>query len=330
MHILKNSKRIVNGIVAVLLLLLLSALTSVNAEQVGETILDCDTCSEMVVVQAGETFYDCGVCPKMIILPAGKFTMGSPEGEVGRDDDEGPQRQVTITKPFAVSQYEVTLGQFIEFVLETQYKMGNCDRSTGIIRRYWYRPKHMHPDFIFEGSNQNSNQPVVCVSWYDAQAYVKWLSAITGKNYRLLSESEWEYAARAGTTTAYHFGATISQAQAKFGDHLGDTAQVGSYPANTFGLYDMHGNVFEWVEDCWQDHYTGAPTDGSAWTSECDGERVYRGGAWYSGSSGAGGSLGNPEAGWQLRSADRDGRDPTDRSHGVGIRVARDLNPINP
>ena len=235
-----NGKKAVSGIVAVLFLLLLSPLTSVNAHQAGDTFRDCDT------------------CPEMVVLPAGKFTMGSPEGEKGGNDYfEGPQRQVTIAKPFAVGKYEVTVGQYAEFVRETQHETGNCHWHGQNVS--WYAP----------GFKQRNNHPVVCVDWYGAQAYMKWLSEETGHEYRLLTEAEWEYAARAGTTTAYHFGREIFPNQANYDNNNEGTVAVGSYPANAFGLHDMHGNVREWVEDCYHNGYIDAPTDGSAWLSEC-------------------------------------------------------------
>ena len=296
-----NAKRAVNGIAAVLFSLLLSA------------------CG----YQVGETFRDCATCPEMVVLPAGQFTMGSPEGEEGRDESEGPQHQVTIAKPFAVGKYEVTIGQYAKFVRETKHNTGNCD----------YPPDGFWRDPGFKLSN---NHPVVCVNWDDAATYAHWLSVKTGHEYRLLTETEWEYAARARTTTAYHFGSTISKDQAHFDASYSGTVSVGSYPANAFGLHDMHGNVWEWVEDCWHDDYTGAPTNGSAWLSGCRkgdeddcgglGElckealvgkelRVLRGGSWYS----------SPE---DLRSAYRIWILATYRNDDfIGFRVARTLTP---
>ncbi len=221
-----NGKRAVSSIAAVLFLLLLSALTSANAYQVGDT------------------FRDCATCPEMVVLPAGKFMMGSPEGERGRDDYEGPQRQVTIPKPFAVGKYEVTVGQYAEFVKEAKHKTGNCYYLQDGSLRYddddksWSDP----PYFKHKQSNEH---PVVCVSWDDASTYAYWLSVKTGQDYRLLTEAEWKYAARAGTTTPYHFGRMILGNQANYNRNNEGTVAVGSYPANAFGLYDMHGNVWE-------------------------------------------------------------------------------------
>jgi formylglycine-generating enzyme required for sulfatase activity len=253
----------------------------------------------------GETFKDCEVCPEMVVVPAGKFKMGSPEGEAERTSDEGPQHQVTV-KPFAIGRYEVTFEEWDACVAG-----GGCDA---------YRPA--------DAGGGRGRRPVIHVDWNDAQAYVAWLSKKTGKPYRLLTEAEWEYAARAGTTTPFHFGVTITPDQANYngtstygsgpkGVYRRKTVPVGSFPANDFGLYDMHGNVWEWVEDVWHDSYNGAPADGSAWT---DGEglessryRVGRGGSWVNGPG-------------FLRSADRLSYDPVIRGDYQGFRVARTLD----
>ena len=242
----------------------------------------------------GDTFRDCATCPEMVVVPSGNFMMGSPEGEKYRGKDEGPQHRVTISKPFAVGKYEVTVGQFEEFANET---------------------KHPNNEWRDPGFEQSANHPVVYVSWNDAQTYADWLSTKTGHNYRLLSEAEWEYVARAGTTTAYHFGLTISGNQVNYGKKTSGTIVVGSYPANKFGLHDVHGNVFEWVEDCLHTTYRGAPRDGSAWISGCEkDERVLRGGSWKS----------NPR---YLRSAYRGWDFVWVRDDYHGFRIARTLNP---
>jgi formylglycine-generating enzyme required for sulfatase activity len=154
------------------------------------------------------------------------------------------------------------------------------------------------------------------VSWDDVKQYVFWLSRKTGKVYRLLSEAEWEYAARAGTTTRYTFGDTISTNQAQFSEgswgSAGKTVEVGSFAANRFGLHDMHGNVWEWVEDSWHDSYEGAPLDGSVWPGGDVSLRVLRGGSWF-------------DIPVDLRSANRFGFQPTDHTYAVGFRVARTL-----
>ena len=192
--------------------------------------------------KVGSSFTDCTGCPEMVVLPSGSFTMGSPSSEPDRDDDEGPQRTVRIGYKLAVGKYEVTWSQW-----EACVSAGACSNSG---------PDGRGGD---EGFGKGS-RPVINVSWNDAHAYVKWLSRKTGHTYRLLSEAEWEYAARAGTTTPFSFGSTISTRQANYngnytynggskGEHRQKTVSVGSFPANAWGLHDMHGNVWEWVED---------------------------------------------------------------------------------
>ena len=176
------------------------------------------------------------------------------------------------------------------------------------------------------GFNQNDSSPVVCVSWDDAMAYVKWLARVTGKPYRLLSEAEWEYAARAKTDTAFYFGDRISTEQANYNSlhsgelsvdqgNRGKTIRVGSFDPNGFGLHDMHGNVLEWVEDCWHENYKNAPTDGRAWTwqGNCS-LRVVRGGSWFN------------HAGFS-RSSFRGGLEEDERYTHYGLRVARAIEP---
>lgn len=231
------------------------------------------------------------------MIPAGEFMMGSPDSEAGRWDDEGPRHKVTISHSFAVGKYEVTNEEYEMFLQAT--------------------PALRDPE-----THGGNNHPVVGVSWREAKAYAAWLSKETGHPYRLLSESEWEYAARAGTQTLYAWGDDIGVANAHCdscgtrwdydggnGDHQG-SIPVGSLATNGFGLHDMHGNVWEWVEDCWHDSYGGAPQDGSAWLSgDCD-NRVLRGGSWSN----------HPRT---LRAAFR-GREPTEGRGGIlGFRVAR-------
>jgi formylglycine-generating enzyme required for sulfatase activity len=229
------------------------------------------------------------------VVPAGSFTMGSPRTEKDRRENEGPQHQVTIAQRFAVSKYELTFEQWDACVAD-----GGCNG---------YRP----PDPGWG----HGNRPVIYVSWDDAKVYVAWLAQKTGKPYRLLTEAEYEYAARAGTTTAYPWGSAVGTNNANCagcGNQWDNrqTAPVGSFAANGFGLYDMVGNVWGWTEDCWHDSYNGAPTDGSAWTSGDCSSRVLRGGSW--------GYL--PQ---YLRSASRNW-DTTDAQNGnVGFRVGRTL-----
>ena len=241
----------------------------------------------------GETFQDCDECPKMVVVPSGRFTMGSSRGEAHHGDDEEPLHRVRIDYQFAVGVYEVTFAEWYACV-----DAGGCGNHI--------------PDDMRWG---RGNRPVMNVSWYDAQSYVRWLSERTGKTYRLLSESEWEYVARAGTETAYSWGDSIGVNRAncsRCGSQWDDekTAPVGSFAANAWGVHDMHGNVWEWVEDCYTDSYEGAPTDGSAWTSEDCGSRVERGGTWDYGP-------------WWLRSADRSSRKADTRNNLIGFRVAR-------
>lgn len=233
---------------------------------------------------AGQKFRDCedDACPWMMVIPAGSFTMGSPANEPGRYDDEGPQHRVSISK-FAMGQFEVTQGQW-------KALMGN-------------NPSHF--------SQCGDTCPVDNVSWEMAQEYVKKLSEKTGQKYRLPSEAEWEYGARAGTTTAYAFGATLSASQANFSESKIGTVQVGSYAANGFGLSDMHGNVLEWVQDCWHDTYENAPTNGVSWETNCkESHRVLRGGSWND----------YPRL---LRSALRNRNSPDYRLVSFGFRIAR-------
>ena len=252
----------------------------------------------------GSTFRDCGICPEMVVVPAGSFVMGSPPDEKGRLYWESPPHRVTVARSFAVGKYEVTFAEW-----------DACVAANGC---GGHRP--------FDWYWGRGRLPVINVSWEDAKAYLRWLSQRTSKPYRLLSEAEWEYAARAGTAGPYHFGSAISTDRANYnGSRWGrpskptenrrKTVPVGSFPPNAFGLHDMHGNVWEWVEDCWNLDYRGAPTDGSAWIAGgiCR-ARPVRGGAWCFG------------AGW-VRSAARLSLRLHNRGHANGIRVARDLGP---
>ena len=274
----------------------------------------------------GDVFRDCKSCPQMVVVPAaGDFMMGSPSSEKGRVDDESPRHRVTITKSFAVGKHEVTRGQYAVFARLTGHSpSGRCWIYDGSEWKESDTNSWRNPGFV-----QGEDDPVVCVSWEDAQAFVGWLSRETGQDYRLLTESEWEYAARAGTKGPFHFGSTISTGQANYngnytykkgrkGVNRQRTVPVGSFPSNKFGLHDMHGNVWEWVEDCWHSDYSGAPTDGSAWISggDCD-SRVLRGGSWSN------------VVPWNLRAADRYRLCRTGlRSNSVvGFRVARTLTP---
>jgi len=276
----------------------------------------------------GESFRDCPDCPEMVIVPAGSFMMGSPPDEAGRDKDEGPQRKVTIAQAFAVGRFEVTRGQYAAFVQATGRDTGSsCAVFTGGEWKFDGNRNWRSPGF-----EQTDAHPLVCVSWEEAQAYVQWLSQQTGRRYRLLSEAEWEYAARAGTTSAFIWGTDPNAgcrdangadrtAQGKLPsnwtystctDGAVFTAPVGSYAANRFGLKDMIGNAWEWTEDCYNESYAGGPADGTAWrTGDCS-RRVLRGGSWDD----------DPQV---LRSAYRVGGDSTSRGSGSGFRLARTL-----
>lgn len=237
-------------------------------------------------------FKDCPSCPEMVPVPAGKFDMGSPEDEQDRNANESPQHAVTIAQPFAVGRYEVTFDEWDACVAG-----GGC------------------PNVKDEGWGRG-NRPVINVNWADAQAYATWLSGKTGQHYRLLTEAEWEYAARAGAASRYYWGNEVghNNANCKSCDSQWDnrqTAPVGSFPPNAFGLHDMLGNVWEWVEDCQHDNYNDAPADGSVWGVACK-WRTLRGGSW----------LGVPQA---MRAANRGGLGANNRYNFIGFRLARVL-----
>ena len=280
-------------------------------------------------VRDGETFRDCPTCPELVVIPAGEFRMGSPSEE-GRSDTEGPQRRVRVER-FALGRYEVTRGEYAAFVAATGRDGDRCAvlNGAGTLWEWSDGASWRSPGFP-----QTDEDPAVCVSWDDARAYVRWLSGETGRRYRLPSESEWEYAARAGTTTSRYWGAGSSGqcANANGADAAGKqrfrgwtravscndgrvfTAPVGTFAANPFGLFDTLGNVWEWVEDCWHDSYQGAPSDARAWTSSGDcGRRVVRGGSWVD------------DAGL-LRPGARAWATTADRVSALGFRVSRTLD----
>jgi formylglycine-generating enzyme required for sulfatase activity len=286
---------------------------------------------------AQQAFRDCPACPEMVVIPSGTFVMGAAPGEEEREgtppDNRGraePQRRVSIDYRFALAKHEVTRGQFAAFVHATGHSvargcvgLGPDGRPAELDTRDWRNP----------GFEQADDHPVVCVSWNDAQAYVDWLKKITGKAYRLPSEAEWEYAARAGSLGVRYWGdaredacryangsdetrlAQTKQARdpAKVflcKDGYAFTAPVGRFHANAFGLHDMLGNVWEWVADCWNATYRGAPVNGSVWgKGECA-LRVARGGAWVS----------EPRL---ARSAMRNRGTQVFRGDIIGFRVAR-------
>jgi formylglycine-generating enzyme required for sulfatase activity len=246
---------------------------------------------------------DCAECPGMMTIPAGSFLMGSPEGEAGRDRGEGPQRRVAVSV-FAMSKTEITRGQFGRFVAASGH-VTDAERNVGghqgcyawVDRKWGWRAGRSWRDPGFE---QSDDHPAVCLSWNDAQAYVRWLSGQTGQRYGLPSEAQWEYAARAGTAGSRPWGDNPDEAcrhanvadqtrgpgghgwAAEHGCSDGHffTAPVGRYQANGFGLHDMIGNAWEWTEDCHADGHAGAPDDGSARTTGACERRVVRGGSW--------------------------------------------------
>jgi formylglycine-generating enzyme required for sulfatase activity len=307
--------------------------------------------AEECALKPSDVFKECSQCPEMVVVPAGAFTMGSPESENGRDEDEGPLHQVTFVRPFAVGRFLVTVDQFAAFVAETRrdagskcqtFESGEFEERSG---RSWRTP----------GFPQRGNHPVVCVDWDDVKAYADWVARKTGKLYRVPTEAEWEYAARGrtqpGSYPRYWFGndeaglcrygnvadQTVKSviagskpwAVAPCNDGYAFTSPVGSFAANPFGLYDMLGNAFQWTADCNHDSYEGAPSDGSAWTPGsrfgrsvmilggsgpvCP-LRPARGGSWYNIPKNA-------------RTAVRQWVDPVDRIHFLGFRLARTLTP---
>jgi formylglycine-generating enzyme required for sulfatase activity len=251
---------------------------------------------------SARAFRDCAACPEMVALPAGAFMMGSPESEAGRGRNEGPQRKVSV-RPFAIGKFEVTFAQWDACAAE-----GGC--------------KHKPQDETWG----RGKRPAINVSWHDATEFVTWLSRKTGKAYRLPTEAEWEYAARGITDASephppFSTGSTINYKQAnydanfvyadgKMGIYRQKTVEVGSFRRNAFGLHDMHGNVWEWVQDCYRDSYQGAPTDGSAVLARNCELRILRGGSWNY----------FPQL---LRSAYRYATAPEVRLDMAGLRVAR-------
>ncbi len=260
---------------------------------------------EELALRPMDHFKECKTCPEMVVVPAGRFAMGSPESEVGSTADERPQHSVTFAKPFAVGRFAVTFDEW-----EACIAAGSCR----------YRPSD-------QGWGRAS-RPVIDIIWDDAKDYVWWLSKTTGKPYRLLSEAEREYITRAGTTTAFWWGTSYALAQANYNRNsshpnaariidahptvVSKTVPVNSYAANPWGLYQVHGNVEEWVEDCWHDTYAGAPSDGTAWIDENCSGHVLRGGSFGV----------SPHS---LRSAARSWSQAPNRLVYMSVRVARTL-----
>lgn len=226
-------------------------------------------------------------CPELVQLPAGSFMMGSPETKEDQEYHEGPQHEVRFERPFAFGRYPVTFDEFDYF----------CDQTD--------REK---PEDL--GWGRKGWRPVIMVSHDDAEAYCAWLSKETSNRYLLPSEAQWEYACRAGTSTAYWFGDDLTKDRANYGLHIGQTSQIDAYPANGWRLQDMHGNVMEWCADHWHGSYEDAPSDGSGWLSPSTVSRVLRGGSWAS-------------VAWCARSASRSWSVPEERRSGFGFRCAQ-------
>ncbi|MBZ0148885.1 MAG: SUMF1/EgtB/PvdO family nonheme iron enzyme [Pseudorhodoplanes sp.] len=254
-------------------------------------------------LKAKDTFKECDRCPEMVVVPAGEFTMGSPSTETGRESGESPEHRVTIARPFAIGRFAVTFEEWDACVAG-----GGCDG---------YKP--------WDNGWGRARHPVINVSWNDAKNYIAWLSRITGKSYRLASEAEREYVTRAGTNTPFWWGKSISSRQANYngtnvydkgvkGEYRQKTVPVNSFEPNPWSLYQMHGNVWEWMEDCLNDTYKDAPSNGSAWTAGDCRRRVLRGGSWVSSPA-------------HLRSASRYGVNADGRVSNVGFRVVRVLSP---
>jgi formylglycine-generating enzyme required for sulfatase activity len=254
-----------------------------------------------ILLKPKANFKECDKCPEMVVIPAGNFLMGSPQNEPRREAVEGPQHRVTISHPFAVGRFAVTFEEWDICVAD-----GGCNA---------YRP--------WDNGWGRGKRPVISVSWQDAKSYTAWLSQRTGKQYRLMSEAEREYVARAGTTSPFWWGTSVSRRNANYDDKAmkdkptnvssgQKTMPVDSYQPNPWGLYQVSGNIWEWVEDCMNNGYAGAPANGSAWiTGNCE-KRVLRGGSWISDAS-------------LVRSAGRYGVQADGRVGNVGFRVARAL-----
>ena len=260
--------------------------------------------------KAGDEFQDCVWCPVMVVIPPGSFLMGSPEGEEGRRPSEGPQHQVTIDYHFAIGKFEVTGKEWLVCVIDSRCQVGvrsSCQNPNSC-RSSKYSSTLARENWVTD------DRPIRYIEWKQSYTYLDWLSGIAGLNYRLPSESEWEYAARAGTTTVSYFGDSLSDVQAHYQKkgELIDPKEVGSYLPNEFGLFDMLGNVQEQVQDCWHKDYSEAPVDGSSWGvgTKC-GAGIIRGG----------------RIGTHMRSASREkySMELIGVVNFMGVRVVRDI-----
>lgn len=276
------------------------------------TITGCAS-SPVSSYQAFATFQDTldvgGKGPELVVIPAGQFNMGANTPQTQSYPTENPTHTVTISRPFAIGKFEVTFREYDKFVDATGYEKPS---DLGWGTKYWGREK----------------TPVFNVSWHDARRYLEWLSSQTGARYRLPTEAEWEYSARAGSTTIFSTGNCINANQANFHDkeqfeecsttgiYRGKAIETGNFPPNNWGLHDVHGNVLEWTEDCFHDGYKHAPNDGSAWldsdNANCT-RRILRGGSW------SGRAV-------ELRSASRASNFAEHKSTFIGFRVVRELD----
>lgn len=258
-------------------------------------------------------------CPEMVVIPSGSFVMGSPAAEPGRQVNEDPEHLVTIEKPFALGRYPVTRGEFAAFAKET----GHEGRGAYLLKDDIWKLEEK-ADWLSPGFKQTDRHPVVCVSHEDALTYLAWLSDKTSERYDLPSEAAWEYACRAGTIMPFWTGGTIGSDQANYDGNMPygggrkgvwrkKTTGVDHFPANPFGLHDMHGNVWEWCADRWHGNYEGAPVDGAGWFAGNSARRVLRGGSWIN-------------AAQLLRSARRYPIVLGFRYYNVGFRCARVLD----
>jgi formylglycine-generating enzyme required for sulfatase activity len=279
----------------------------------------------VVLPRQGEVFRDCPICPLMKALPPGQFAQGAAESQADATPMEKPQHPVKISYPLGVGVYEITVGEFRDFAEATHHKSAGCQMYDGT----WQASSDLNWNNV--GYTQTATHPVACVSWRDARQYAAWLSKKTGQRYRLPSDSEWEYAARAGSTTPRPWNTNLGgactdanvadQAAARqypgwkvhpCSDGYVYSSPVGSFEPNEFGLYDTLGNVFEWVQDCWHPDYHGAPADGSAWqTGDCS-QRDMRGGSWFT-------------APTLVSASARNRFEDTYRSNSVGFRLVREI-----
>lgn len=276
-------------------------------------------------VVPGAVLHDCPTCPTLRVLPPGSFQQGD-AGSEGESRFQRPRHEVALARSFSMSVHEITVADFRAFASATQRDMSGCTVYDG---RWQYRHE---ASWEAPGFAQEASHPVTCVSWDDAVAYAAWLSAASGHRYRLPSASEWEYAARAGSSTPpWAAGSAVACGEANVADasaaqrypgwqvfacddHFVNTAPVGSFKANAFGLNDLLGNVFEWVQDCWHEDYGGAPVDGSAWQGGECAERELRGGSWFT-------------APQYVSPSYRDRFASAYRSSAVGFRLVRELGP---